>query len=461
MEMPCILIIGDSIRLVQKARPAGVEVVYVQKPSQFDPAIVACCDQLLLVDYQQVPTIEGLVRALHELRPFTRIVTQTEAAQLVAGHLSDVLAIAGNSGRTSRLLHDKAAMRALLNERGIGPVPFLANPTRDQMHAFVSANGAAVVKPTKGSGSLGVRRVGSPDQVDAVWAWCEEFAIGNFLIEKMLVGAELSLESFSEGGRHTIVAVTAKDTVGGVVEIGHVVPAPFTEAELAPVRELTVRLLDAVGLTDGPSHTEVILTADGPRVVESHGRRAGDRINDLVRMVYGVDLEEATYRLAVPSAPLDGVHPARGAAAIRFLTAEPGTVTAVTGLEEARAGEGVVEAQVSVQPGATVPELRWSEDRCGHVMVHAGDAETAVRLARKAADCIAITTEPAAGSSSQPDTLAGLLGPFDEVLDPFDPEPAPRAGEQSGKSRRVGMHHQPSAETGPFAGMGARRGHDL
>jgi hypothetical protein len=71
-------------------------------------------------------------------------------------------------------------------------------------------------------------------------------------------------------------------------------------------------------------------------------------------------------------------------------------------------------------------------------MVHAGDAETAVRLARKAADCIAITTEPAAGSSSQPDTLAGLLGPFDEVLDPFDPEPAPRAGGQSGKSRRVG-----------------------
>jgi biotin carboxylase len=368
----------------------------------------------------------------------TRIVTQTEAAQLVAGHLRDVLGVAGNSGRTSRLLHDKAAMRAVLNERGIGPVPFLANPTRDQLYAFVLANGASVVKPTKGSGSLGVRRIGAPDEVDAVWAWCGEFAIGDFLVEKMLVGSELSVESFSAGGRHTIVAVTAKDTDGGVVELGHVVPAPYTDAELAPVRELTVSLLDAVGLAEGPAHTEVILTADGPRVVESHGRRGGDRINDLVRMVYGVDFEEATYRLAGPSAPLDGAHPARGAAAIRFLTAEPGTVTAVVGRDEAQASEGVVEAQVTVQVGTVVPQLRWSEDRCGHVIVHAGDADTAVRLARKAADCIAIVTEPAAGPASQPDTLAGLLSPFDEVLDPFQVGPVPPAG--GGRSRRSCGH---------------------
>src|SRR4051794_37110876 len=143
MEKPYVLVIGDSIRLVRKAGPAGVQVVYAQKPSQFDPAIVPCCDELLLVNYQHVPTMVALTRALHELHPFTRIVTQTEAAQLVAGHLTDVLGVAGNGGRTTRLLHDKAAMRALLNERGIGPVPFLANPTCDQLHAFVTANGAS------------------------------------------------------------------------------------------------------------------------------------------------------------------------------------------------------------------------------------------------------------------------------------------------------------------------------
>jgi biotin carboxylase len=460
MERPCVLIIGDSVRLVEKARPAGVDVIYVQKPSQFDPALVARSDQVLLVDYQRVLLVEGLVRALHRLRHFARIVTQSEAAQLVAGHLVDALGIAGNSGRTSRLLHDKAAMRGLLNERGIGPVPFVVNPSRDQMHAFVETNGGAVVKPTKGSGSLGVRRIGSSGEVDEVWAWCERFAIGDFLVEKLLVGAELSVETFSQAGRHTIVAVTAKDTDGGVVETGHVVPAPLSEAELAPVRELTVRLLDAVGLTDGPSHTEVILTSDGPRIVESHARRGGDRINDLVHIVYGVDLEAATYRLATPSAPLDGMHPARGAAAIRFLTAEPGTVTAVAGLAEARAHDGVVEAMVTVQPGAVVSELRWSEDRCGHVIVHAADAETAVSLARKAADSIVITTEPVAESPSPTATLADLLRPFDEVLDPFDSAPGPQEARPATRTATTAGRDE-NGHLGRTTGEDIRRGHGL
>ena len=421
MAEPCVLVIGDSVRLVRKARSAGVDVVYAQKPSQFDPALVPWCDQLLLVDYQQVPTIVALTTALHELRPFTRIVSQTEAAQLVAGHLSDLLGVAGNSGRTTRLLQDKAAMRDLLNQQGIGAVPFRADPDREQLRDFVATHGPSMVKPTKGSGSLGVRRVDGPDEVDVVWDWCEEFAIGDFLVEKLLVGPELSVECFSEQGRHTIVAVTAKDTDSGVVELGHVVPAPLAAADRAAVDALTVRLLDAVGLQDGPSHTEMILTADGPRIVESHARRGGDFINELVRLVHGVDLEEATYRLAGPSEPLAGRHPARGAAAVRFLTATPGTVTAVTGLEEARAADGVVEVRVTVEPGAVVSPLRWSEDRCGHVVVRADDAETAVRRARAAADRIVITTET--GPAPEPVTLTDLLSPFDEILDPFDREP--------------------------------------
>ncbi|MFD5087556.1 ATP-grasp domain-containing protein [Kitasatospora sp. NPDC058406] len=420
MAKPRVLVIGDSIRLVRKAGPANVDVVYAQKPSQFDPAVVPHCDQLLLVDYQHVPTVVALARALHGVQPLTRVVTQTEAAQLVGGHLVDLLGLPGNGARTTRLLHDKSVMRALLNEQGIAAVPFVVNPTREELAEFVAAHGAAMVKPTKGSGSLGVRPVGSVDEVDEVWAWCEEFGIGDFLVEKLLVGPELSVEAFSEAGRHTVVAVTAKDTEGGVVELGHVVPASFDGEQLSAIRDLTVRLLDAVGLQDGPSHTEMILTAEGPRIVESHCRRGGDFINDLVRLVYGVDLEEATYRLAGPSAPLADLRPARGAAAVRFLTAAPGTVVSVAGLARARELDGVVVAAVSVEPGSVVSELRWSEDRCGHVIVQAESAEAAVRLARKAAECIEIVTEPAPAAAERPATLDGLLGEFDEVLDPFE-----------------------------------------
>jgi hypothetical protein len=37
-------------------------------------------------------------------------------------------------------------------------------------------------------------------------------------------------------------------------------------------------LLEAVGHRDGPAHTELKLTRNGPRIIESHNRQGGDRI---------------------------------------------------------------------------------------------------------------------------------------------------------------------------------------
>ncbi|MET7507733.1 ATP-grasp domain-containing protein [Streptomyces albidoflavus] len=421
MSAPRILVLGGKAGIVRKAAALGFEITHVQKPSAFDPAVVDHCAQLLLVDYQDVPTVTALVRALHEQRPFARVFTQTEAAQVVAGHLTDVLGLPGNGAGPTRLLHDKPALRGLLNDKGIGPVATLRAPGREELRAFTARHGAAVIKPAMGSGSLGVRVIASPGETDAAWEWRERMGITDFFAEEYLKGQEISVETFSVAGRHTVVALTGKDTGGGVVELGHVVPAALTPGDRTAVTELVTAVLDAVGLVEGPAHTEVIVTADGPRVVEAHSRRGGDRINELVRLVHGVDLEEATYRLALggegPGAPAP-----QGAAAIRFLTATPGLVTAVTGAGAAEEAEGVVQVDVAVEPGDTVHALRWSEDRCGHVLVRAADAATAVRLAREAAARIAITTEPLGHRTE--DTLGDLLREVDEVLDPFAPAPS-------------------------------------
>lgn len=65
---------------------------------------------------------------------------------------------------------------------------------------------------------------------------------------------------------------------------------------------------------------------------------------DLLEVAYGIDLE--TYTVAWPvglAEPLTPWPVAKQAAATRFLTAEPGEVTAVSGVEEVRARPGVVD----------------------------------------------------------------------------------------------------------------------
>ncbi|MFI2367633.1 hypothetical protein [Streptomyces sp. NPDC018833] len=48
------------------------------------------------------------------------------------------------------------------------------------------------------------------------------------------------------------------------------------------VSAYVTRVLEAFGFHDCPSHTEVVLTRRGPRIIEMHNRIAGGAIIDLV-----------------------------------------------------------------------------------------------------------------------------------------------------------------------------------
>jgi len=216
------------------------------------------------------------------------------------------------------------------------------------------------------------------------------------LVEEFLTGPEISVEAFSHRGRHTVVAMTDKYLLGdGFVEIGHSVPAQLSEATRREAAELTVELLTAVGLTEGPSHTEIKLTERGPRIVESHNRTGGDFIPDLVKLTYGVDLLRLAVAVPLGYANWDHAAPAAcGAAAVRFILAPPGTVVSVTRPDST---DPMARVELTAEPGTSVPPLTWSGDRvCGHVIATGRFAADAVARCSQAVDQIVITTDPAA-----------------------------------------------------------------
>ncbi|WP_326564307.1 ATP-grasp domain-containing protein [Micromonospora peucetia] len=414
--------LGGTTTSTRKAAECGLSVVNVEKAGLFEPDARGYCAQTHLIDYQDIPLVTALARTLHGLAPFARVISHTEAGPLVAGHLTTVLGLPGNGTRVTRLLHDKLSLRAALNAAGIGPVKAEPGTSREALMDFVARNGAAVVKPTMGSGSLGVRKIRSVAEAAESWEWLTSFGLRQFMVEELLDGTEISVETFSDAGRHTVLAVTGKDIGDGVVELGHVVPAALSEHQTAEVVAFTQDVLNAIGLVEGASHTEIILTPSGPRVVESHNRCGGDHIVDLVEMVCGVDLERLTYQLALPAGVAPFTTTDEGAAAIRYLTPPAGRIESVIGIDQARDAEGVVKAEVTVEPGQTVRPLLWSEDRCGLVIARAEHSAEAVERARRAADLIRIHTTPAAPPPVT--TMGDLLSKADEVLDPFITEAA-------------------------------------
>lgn len=410
---PRVLIVGGGQEHVRKARELGMDVVLAQFPDAYDRGHWPYVDQALLLDYGDVDRLLPLARALHEAYPFRAAVSLFELGLLPAARINEALGLGGESVATVELLLDKWRMRRHLATKGISPVASAVGRSAQDVREFAAAHGLPViVKPIRESGSLGVfcvREAADADVVaerfrsldDGHWDARELSGAGSFdefLMEEFLDGPEVSVETLTFDGRHVVVAVTDKECGGpGFVEVGHSQPSRCPAGTLAEVTRLVTDFLDAVGLRSGPGHTEVKLTSRGPRIVESHNRVGGDRINELTRIAYGVDMERHALAagLGVP-APLASTPEPRGGAAVRFLTPEPGRVVEVTGVDAVRADPALVDLRLAVEPGDVLPPLAWNEDKAGHVVARGATAAEAVAHGRRLAGAIHVRTEPVA-----------------------------------------------------------------
>ncbi|WNI14312.1 ATP-grasp domain-containing protein [Actinacidiphila sp. ITFR-21] len=406
-----LLIVGGKLKIVQKARRLGLDVVHIQLKEQYGPAHGELVAGALLGDYTDWRVLRPLAAAAHEAWGFGAAVSLTEPGLDPVGRVNDLLELGGTSYEVSHRFTDKWLMRRHLAEQGL-PGPAAARITgRADLAAFGAAHGYPfIVKPVAVTASFGVVKVTGEEQLDPVWAhiedlrrtganqWARFFPVGDFIAEEFLDGPEYSVEGFSFAGRHVVVAVTEKAVLDtGFVELGHALPARLEPAVEQAVVTATTDFLTAMGLTDGPTHTEIKLTGRGPVVIESHNRVGGDRINEMVHAAYGIDLD--TYAVGWPFRLVDELpdrpEPLRSAAT-RFLIGRPGTVTAVHGVEDVRADPAVVALDFDLVPGDVVNPLRGNWDRIGQLVATGGDTSAAIAACERLLGAIDVATGPEA-----------------------------------------------------------------
>ncbi len=229
---------------------------------------------------------------------------------------------------------------------------------------------------------------------DAALAATREDAV---LVEEFVEGPEFSVEAITWRGMTRVVAVTDKLTSGAphFVELGHSQPSRFGQADLDALRSTAIAAVAALGIDDAASHTEIRLGAAGPRIMESAARLGGGFINShLVPASCGVDIVRAAIAVALGREP-DLEPRALQGSAIRFLTAPPGRIESVDGLDVARSMPGVMEAVSYVSRGDEFGALRDASGRLGHVIARGATASEAVRRAESALAALHVRTRPA------------------------------------------------------------------
>jgi biotin carboxylase len=264
---------------------------------------------------------------------------------------------------------------------------------RDPAPAF-----PCVVKAPDRQGQRGLTFVRTAEELGpALEEARAESRSGAVLVQEVVPGPELTVNAFSLDGRFVPLAVTDRLTAEPPafgVALAHVWPSAHdTDAAVETARAA----VEALGIRNGPSYTQVRLGADGPVVMEVAARLGGGHDAELCEAATGVDLNGLAIQAALgePVSETDlswcqaRSHGPKGhGAAVAFLVPPVGTLVEVKGIEEAESMDGVRWVRVYRRPGHVFGPLRRGADRAGAILATGQSREEALERARRASDAV-------------------------------------------------------------------------
>ena len=216
------------------------------------------------------------------------------------------------------------------------------------------------------------------------------------VVEELVDGPELTVNAFSIDGELYPLTVTDRITAEPPafgVALAHVWPA---EANAGAAVEVVRQAVEALGIRNGPTYTQVRIAPDGPKVMELAARLGGGHDAELCEAALCVDLNA----LALASALGEEMSPPEprprvGGACTVFLVPPPGELLRLDGIEDAQRSEGVVTVRVYRRPGFRFGELRIGADRAGAVQAVGESRTEAYERAKAAAALIRFQTDAA------------------------------------------------------------------
>jgi biotin carboxylase len=284
-----LAIIGASylqLPLVQKAKEMGIEThcfawtegaVCKDIADFFYP--VSIVEKEKILDICKKIKIDGITTVASD--------TAVPTVCFVAENMN----LISNSFESSLIATDKYKMRQKFLQNKVSSPKFVL---ADENIDFNNFTFPLIVKPTDRSGSRGVFKVEKiSDLHGAVERAKAESFTGQAIIEEFVSGNEVSAETISWKGKHYILQITDKKTTGEpyFVELEHHQPSQLPAEIQEKIKRETLKVLNALNVKYGASHTEIKITESGDiYLIETGARMGGDFIgSNLVQLSTGYD----------------------------------------------------------------------------------------------------------------------------------------------------------------------------
>lgn len=399
-DQPAVVVVGGGTRQYREYLLASMARHHPLWLIDTDPApwtrhyVAGCTD----ADVTSPAAVIEAARDVARRRGVVGVVCFTEMLLMSAAETIDALGVPGISLDGARRCRDKRLTRQALLAAGV-PQP-RSEPVSSAAHAREVARDIGfpvVVKPRGLGGSWGVVRADGADEVDLAFRTAGgaedsgKLYERGVLVEEMLDGPEISIDGFVCRGRYRPLFIAHK-LLGPppyFEEDGHVLSGDDPLLEDESLRDLLEKAHQALGVDQALTHSEVRLTAAGPRIVEINGRAGGDLIPYLGWLTSGVDPAWVAVHLAV-GADLDtldaGISAFRAGGresgrpswvGIRFTHPEADCLVRDVRVPSPASTAGLLDAYPICSPGSEIrrPPHGWRY-RTAFVMCEADDEAT-------------------------------------------------------------------------------------
>jgi biotin carboxylase len=407
LDKKTLLIISGGIEAVpgiQLAREIGLHLV-VSDMNKDAPGFAFSDDHIVASTYDIEATVKAAKEYNMRSRPIDGVICIAADVPLTVAAVAKELGLPGISIETAYLAINKLAMKQCFISADI-PVPWfcLVESVKDLTKIIRDKGLPIIIKPVDSRGARGVLRIMQANQAE--WAFRTSIShspSSKLIVEEFLEGPQISTEAVIINGVGYPVGFTDRNYefidrfAPYIIENGGGFPSNLKNDDQKLVTDTAIKAGLAMGITDGVSKGDMVLTDEGPKVIEIAPRLSGGWFStDQIPIGLGVDLVGSAIKIAlgeqVERSELKPKY--HKGIAVRYFFPEPGRVVRIENAEQFRDRSWVHKLGFFVKPGDIVEPVTNHTKRAGFVITMGETRDQAVERAMQVVESIKIETVP-------------------------------------------------------------------
>ncbi|MBL6693275.1 MAG: ATP-grasp domain-containing protein [SAR86 cluster bacterium] len=344
------------------------------------------CDYFYEVDINDYEKTADLAVNLVTQNKISGVYTQGTDAEYTVAYAAEKAKLFTIGATTARKSKNKALMRDALSEAGVENVKYKKISCFDEcLNAAEEVGYPLYMKPTDNSASRGISRVSNAKELKDAYDFAEKNLLNesDILLEAEIIGTEHSVDCVMFNGILYPAGISDRVFLEKnifAVQTESITPSLLPSKIQKEMYEKMEMAADAIGIRFGAFKGDLVVDSNNNvRIIEITARTSGGFDSQYRKpLSFGIDILKATIDISMGKKldVLDLIPKHFYRSKTYSLMPQPGKITSIEGLEEARKIEGVYKIFMTKNIGDIIPEYKDCSIRTNFITICAKDSET-------------------------------------------------------------------------------------